>query len=62
MAIQPNPDKLRRKQPVGKAASPHVLTDLPDRLEVTEAELDFLESHLSDLVRELLRQPDKAFD
>jgi hypothetical protein len=62
LATQSHPDNLRRKQPGGKAASPHVLTDLPDMLEVTEAELDFLESYLSDLVTEMLNQTDKTLD
>lgn len=60
MATQPCPDNIRRKP--SDAASPPVLTDIADRLEVTEAELDFLETHLSDLVLELLRQPDNDTD
>lgn len=62
MATPRNRDDVTPNRPSGKQASPRVVTDLPEMPDVTEAELDLLELHVSDLVTELLGQPDKTTD
>lgn len=56
MAIQTNPDKRQPKHIASNGNALQVQTDLPNQLEVTEAEQDLLEANLSDLVADLLRQ------
>ncbi len=41
----------------GESVSLKIVTDLPQALPITDAELDFLESHLGDVLAEMLKEP-----
>ncbi len=50
------PPPEARRQPIHKRWTPTIVTDIPDRVPVTEWELDLFEAHMGDVLDELFGQ------